>query len=200
MNRLLAALLALLPLCQPAHAQADAPRAAFQVGERLRSANAGNDARYREITWNDLLPKGWNPMAAFKGMDFSKIGDNDPRATEALEKIKQAWRDAPVDNSLHGQRVRLPGFAIPLERRGDLTTEYLLVPYFGACIHVPPPPSNQMIHVLTRRPVRGLNTMDPIWVSGTLTLQRSETGMGMASYRITSDQTEAYVRPTAPGR
>jgi|APMI01.1.fsa_nt_gi uncharacterized protein len=193
------AILLLLPLAHESNAQPIRPQAEFQVGDRLRNAPAAGELPYREIIWDELLPKGWSPMAFFKGIDFSQLKDNDPRAIAALEKIKDAWNDAPVNTALSGQRIRLPGFVIPLERKGDLTSEYLLVPYFGACIHVPPPPSNQMIHVIARKPVRGLNTMDPVWVSGTLTIHRAETGMGMAGYRITSDSTQPY-RQTSPNQ
>lgn len=190
MHHPLIAILLVLLLAHSDSARAIGP--GFQVGDRLRSTAAAGEAGYRDITWDELLPKNWNPMAAFKGIDFSKLRDNDPRATAALEKIKEAWNDAPVEKALNGQRIRLPGFAIPLERKGELTSEYLLVPYFGACIHVPPPPSNQMIHVIARKPVRGLNTMDPVWVSGTLQIHRADTGMGMAGYRLTSEITMPY--------
>ncbi len=194
------AIFVLLLLAHDSSAQPIGHKAEFQVGDRLRGMAATGEVRYREITWDELLPKGWNPMAVFKGIDFSRLRDNDPRAIAALDKIKEAWNDAPVETALSGQRIRLPGFVIPLERKGDLTSEYLLVPYFGACIHVPPPPSNQMIHVIARKPVRGLNTMDPVWVSGTLTIHRADTGMGMAGYRLTSDLSIPYTRPTTPAR
>lgn len=200
MNHPLIAILLMLLLAHAGNAQAIGPKTAFQVGDRLRSAAAVGETGYRDITWDGLLPKGWNPMAAFKSIDFSKLRDNDPRATAALEKIKEAWNDAPVETALSGQRIRLPGFAIPLERKGDLTNEYLLVPYFGACIHVPPPPSNQMIHVIAHKPVRGLNTMDPVWVRGTLLIHRADTGMGMAGYRLISDMTLPYSHRPQPTR
>lgn len=181
-----------------AHAQTPRGDGEFRIGERLAGGGAQREASYRDITWDDLLPRDWNPMAAFKGIDFSRLKDNDPRATEALEKIKRAWDEAPVSTALQGQRVRLPGFVIPLERQGKLTREFLLVPYFGACIHVPPPPANQMIHVIARRPVAGLNTMDPVWVSGTLSIHRAETGMGIAGYRLAGDTTLPYTGAGKP--
>lgn len=200
MNHPLIAVLLMLLLAHGGNVRAIGPRAEFQVGDRLRSIAAAGETGYRDITWAELLPKGWNPMTAFKGVDFSKLRDNDPRATAALEKIKEAWNDAPVEATLSGQRIRLPGFAIPLERKGELTSEYLLVPYFGACIHVPPPPSNQMIHVIARKPARRLNTMDPVWVRGTLLIHRADTGMGMAGYRLISEMTTPYRQATPADR
>lgn len=196
MIRLILVALMLLPVHESC-AQPARPTGDYQVGDRLRSKAASGEMRYRDITWDELLPKGWNPTTVLKDIDLARLRDNDPRAIAALEKIKVAWNDAPVETALNGQRIRLPGFVIPLERKGDLTSEYLLVPYFGACIHVPPPPSNQMIHVVARNPVRGLNTMDPVWVSGTLTIHRADTGMGMAGYRMTGETTLPHERRSA---
>lgn len=150
---------------------------------------------FPEIRWEELVPKGWDPTADLRGMDLGKLQDSDPRAMEALEKLKAAWDSAPLETSLAGRRVRLPGFAIPLEAKGEKISEFLLVPYFGACIHVPPPPANQIIHVVAERPVSGVRTMDAMWVSGTLGLDRTDTGMGVAGYRMRGDAFEPYTRP-----
>lgn len=150
---------------------------------------------YAPLAWTDLIPPGWDPMGPLRELDVSHLSDNDPRAIAALEQIRQAWDEAPVEPSLDGRRVRLPGFAIPLDHQGEQAREYLLVPYFGACIHAPPPPANQMIHVITREaPDRLLQTFDPIWVSGTLRVGKTETGMGKAGYRLIADTTRPYVQ------
>jgi len=81
-------------------------------------------------------------MAAFKGIDLARLQDSDPKAMEALDRMKSAWNQAPVNSSLDGQKVRIAGFVVPLERKGEQVVEFLLVPYFGACIHVPPPPAD----------------------------------------------------------
>ena len=64
-----------------------------------------------------------------------------PRANELMERIQDLWKQAPVVESLHGRRVKLPGFVVPLDWNNDGSdlNEFLLVPYYGACIHVPPP-------------------------------------------------------------
>jgi hypothetical protein len=123
------------------------------------------------------------------------LKDNDPKAQEALEKMRSAWDQAPVETALNGQRVRIAGFVVPLERKGEQILEFLLVPYFGACIHVPPPPANQIIHVIPEKPVTGMRTMDAMWVSGTLKLDRSETGMGVSGYRLRGEALAPYTRP-----
>ena len=64
--------------------------------------------------------------------------------------------------------MRIPGFVVPLEDSKDGLKEFLLVPYFGACIHSPPPPANQIIHVLPEHAGQGRASMDTVWVSGML--------------------------------
>ncbi|MFJ1254874.1 DUF3299 domain-containing protein [Cupriavidus sp. CuC1] len=66
------------------------------------------------------------------------------------------------------------------------------MPYFGACIHVPPPPANQVVHVRTRQPLRGMRTMDTVWISGVLRVERAETMMGDAGYAISDARVEHY--------
>jgi hypothetical protein len=105
----------------------------YNVGERLTPRKTTAALNYREIQWEDLVPKGWDPMAALKGLNMSKLKDSDPKAIEALEKLKTAWAEAPVEPSLDGKRIKLAGFVIPLERKGDAVLELLLVPYFGPC-------------------------------------------------------------------
>jgi uncharacterized protein len=163
----------------------------YRVGDRLPAAKAKSGA-YREIQWDDLMPKGWDPMAAFKGLDLSRMSDSDPRAIEALASARAEWDKAPVEPAMNGQRIRLAGFVIPLERKGDLIHEFLLVPFFGACVHVPPPPANQVVHVVASKPVKGMRTMDTFWVKGTLRVQGGDSGMGVYGYRITADGVDPY--------
>ena len=178
----------------------------YSVGDRLPSApakNAGKTAppapppatpttTYKEITWDDLMPKNWDPMAPLKGLKLDNLRDGDPRAIEALEKIREAWSNAPIEPALNGARIRLPGFVIPLEKVGDKVSEFLLVPYFGACIHTPPPPSNQIIHVTASKPISGMRTMDAMWVSGVMHAGKVDTEMGQAGYQLKAEVVVPY--------
>ncbi len=148
-----------------------------------------------EIKWEALVPKGWDPAAEFKGIDLSKMQDSDPRAMEVLDRLKQAWDNAPAEHALHGKKGRIAGFALPLERNGDKVTEFLIVPYFGACIHSPPPPANQIIHAKSAKPLAGVKMMVPIWTYGTFSVQRGKTTWGVAGYRLTVDTVAPYEMP-----
>lgn len=148
-----------------------------------------------EMKWEALVPPDWNPMAEFKGLDLANLQDNDPRAAEILARLRKVWDDAPVDPTLDGRKLRIAGFVIPLEQQGDKVTEFLIVPYFGACIHTPPPPANQIIHARSAKPLSGARMMEPIWTYGTLGLQRRSTDWGVAGYQLTVDRIAPY-QPT----
>ena len=149
-------------------------------------------APWPEVKWEDLVPKGWDPAADLKAIDLSKLQDSDPRAMEALEKMKQAWDNAPAEPALNGKKGRIAGFALPLERQGDKVSEFLLVPYFGACIHTPPPPANQIVHAKAAKPLAGIKMMQPIWALGTFSTQRGETTWGVAGYQLKVDKILPY--------
>jgi hypothetical protein len=114
--------------------------------------------------------------------------------------LRETWSNAPPNAGMNGARIRIPGFIVPLERKGNQITQFLLVPYFGACIHTPPPPSNQIIHVFPFKPVKEAQTMDAVWASGTLEVARSETGLGNASYRLRADLVTPYRAPADKGK
>ena len=186
---LLSALLALALLAAPL---ANAQTSERRTGERLTPPAAKASAGYREIGWEDLLPKGWDPMAPFKGLDLTRLNDRDPRAIEAMEKLQAAWAEAPVEASLRGAKVRLPGFIIALDRDGDLVSELLLVPYFGACIHVPPPPSNQIVHVTSELGVLMDALYQPFWIEGPLKVGSHSSEMGTAGYQMAAEKIYPY--------
>ena len=148
-----------------------------------------------EITWEHLVPKDWDPAAEFKTLNLTMMKDSDPRAMAALEKLKQAWENAPGEPAINGRKGRIAGYALPLERQGDKVTEFLLVPYFGACIHTPPPPANQIIHAKSAKPLAGVKMMVPVWVYGEFTLQRADTTWGVAGYQLRVDKIEPYEEP-----
>lgn len=171
-----------------------APAQDYKVGDRLAPA-AGKPAAFKDITWDDLMPRDWDPMQALKGLDLAKLQDSDPRAAEVLERLKASWNNAPANPAVAGKPIRIPGFMVPLEWGKQEVREFLLVPYFGACIHVPPPPSNQVIHVLPARPVKSKTGMDAVWVSGSLEIAYQKSDLGDAGYRMRAARVEPYKEP-----
>ena len=172
---------------------ADGKSSGYKVGDRLASAQSAPAATpYREINWDALIPADWDPVKALKKLDLAKLKDSDTKAMEAMKELKAAWNSAPIEPKMDGVRVRIPGFVVPLGTNLDNVKEFLLVPYFGACIHVPPPPANQMIHVFPKNPLRNATIMGPVWVSGTLKTWLSDTSFGAVGYRMQADRVEPY--------
>ena len=99
--------------------------------------------------------------------------------------------------SLNGAAIRIAGFAIPLERVKGEVREFLLVPYFGACIHVPPPPANQIIYVVSDKPLKDVQTMDAIWVSGLLNVAAGDSSWGRSADRMQVNAIASYSWPAS---
>lgn len=165
----------------------ETPETAAQKAKR-RPPPAG----VRDLGWEDLIPKHWNPRAVLDRLGIDALSDSDPRAADVLAKIRADWDRAPVVKSLDGQKVRLPGYVVMLDGDEKGVTEFLLVPYFGACIHLPPPPSSQVVHVFPRRLVPEKVAMFPVWASGTLRTVQADTALGSAGYRMQDAVVEAY--------
>lgn len=182
------------PLCfGPSNAYAQsAGQKDYAVGDRLATPVVKSAGSFRTITFDDLMPADWDPNAIFKQLDLENLRDNDPRAMEVMAKIKQAWEAAPVVPELSGQKIRMAGFLVRLEGDDKHIREFLLVPYFGACVHVPPPPTNQVVHVIPDQPVPAEQDMGAVWVSGTLSLAAAKTDLGDAGYRIAAVKVEPY--------
>jgi uncharacterized protein len=126
----------------------------------------------RAIAADDPVTLDWKAMAA---LDY-KTGE----MPEALRK-------------LDGVLVRIPGFMVPLEDTETRVTEFLLVPYFGACIHTPPPPPNQMAHVLMERnQTVNVNLWDPIWIIGKLSIESVESPYGIVGFQVTGERILPY--------
>lgn len=144
--------------------------------------------RYALINWDMLTPPDWDAMALLKDIDLSKMQDNDPRAFDLLKEVREQWNNAPVIKSWDGHSVSLNGYLVPLDGNAEQIKEFLLVPYFGACIHSPPPPSNQIIHVyVIGQPLPLANLDAYVTVSGILNVAHSNTALGATGYQMQAD-------------
>ena len=156
---------------------------------------SSNTAQFRVLQWQELVPTGWNPAKQFADLNLSQLSDQDPRAEEFLKRMREAWDNAPTNPALEGAAVKLAGYLVPLEQSKGGIKEFLLVPYFGACIHSPPPPANQIVHVVMQEPITGFKTMDTLWVSGVLKAARRNTDMGVSGYTLQGVEVTAYKSP-----
>jgi len=174
------------------------PGIAFAAGSSAPAQSTATEPA-REIRWDDLMPPGWDPMALMREKagvrGIGAIVDGDPRALRLLREMREIWDSAPTNEAMDGVVVKLPGYVVPLEEASGGVREFLLVPYFGACIHTPPPPANQIIDVLLHSPARGVHSMDAVWVTGKLSAKRHESYMGNSGYQMQASRVEPYVEP-----
>src|SRR5579863_4882688 len=139
-----------------------------------------------QVDWEKLLPpnasKPFNePPAPLHGY----LGESGPAA-------KQSGSSA-VNAGLEGLTLRIPGFIVPLDvDAAGQVVEFLLVPYYGACIHVPPPPPNQIIYVKPMKPIVVKDTFNAYWITGRMHVEIRNTQMASASYSMSASKVEAY--------
>lgn len=114
---------------------------------------------------------------------------------ELLEQLnyKTGYAPPPVQE-LHGKRVRIPGFIVPLSDRLSVLKEFLLVPDPQACIHVPPPPPNLIVYVKLRKAIPYRNAFNPAWVTGNIRIFTTESQFGSASWHMLALKVERYKR------
>jgi uncharacterized protein len=154
-------------------------------------------ATVQEVEWKDLVPTGYDPNRLLRKyyQDVAMLKDNDPRAHRLAEELRKAWESAPVVEALNNKIVRLSGFLVTLEGDGKAVSEFLLVPFFGACIHVPPPPSNQIVLVRTAaRPFKVKQMFQMVAVTGQLRAEAVRNDVASASYVIEATHVEPQSR------
>ena len=159
---------------------------------------------YETIDWIDLIPKEdldilLNPPSYITDVEDGSMEDEigsqlktDPVSVEN-DRYQQALVSQNIKPEMDQREVRVPGFIVPLEFNDEqVITEFFLVPYFGACIHMPPPPPNQIIYVKYPKGLILEALYHPFWISGTLKTSLIENDMATAAYAIDMETYEAY--------
>lgn len=182
--------------------QSDAERTAARekaIAERAAAqARKAAEAEARgvtEIGWEDLMPEGEEErLAQMYQSQMSMLygaggGIAEGSAADAMVQIG-TFNTVPELNS---KKVRIPGYTVPFEYGAKAeVTEFLLVPYFGACIHAPPPPPNQTLFVMAEDPILLKDLAQAVWVEGVLTAQTQESELADAAYTLTLTHIEKY--------
>ncbi len=137
----------------------------------------------REIEWLDLMP------AEEADAWLSEAAEVDHSGFDAPEPFQS---DIPVPE-FDGQSIRIPGFVVPVETDGKgKLREFFLVPYFGACIHVPPPPTNQIIYGRLEEPLPMVDIWDAFWMEGTLNVEDVSNDTADSVYTMDVDRLVLY--------
>lgn len=148
----------------------------------------------REITWDDLA----GPVPDQIQAQIDQMLETDDMDILSDEEFEARWNELqdqayPVIDEMDGEVVRIPGFVVPWDLEANEVREFLLVPYLGACIHVPPPPPNQVIFVKTDQVYDVQELFDPVWVTGTLNVETVSTDLAEAGYVLNADTVIRYV-------
>lgn len=148
------------------------------------------------LKWEGLIAPGYDADSILKKYNpiISLLEEGSEDANKLYEKMQAEYDKAPTNDSLANKKVSIPGFIAPLEQKNGIISEFLLVPYFGACIHSPAPPVNQTVHVKVgeKHGISVEDAYDPIWVSGELLIDKTTTDIGSAGYKVEEAMIQKY--------
>ena len=158
---------------------------------------------FKTIEWNDLIPEEdlnvlMNPPGYIDDLEDTAFDDDISAQltinvdSAANDRYQQALVSTNIIEEMNGLSVRIPGFVVPVEFDEESITEFFLVPYFGACIHSPPPPPNQIMYVHAPKGLKLDTLYDPFWISGKLSTSMVENYMAAAAYSLKMTSYEAY--------
>ena len=156
-----------------------ATSAAFLGSPRMGFATAP-----KEIGWDDLIPPGV-PYAEI-------VGDGE------IDVVNDTWlpefdeNATKLNDALDGAYIKMPGYVLPIDISAEGVTSFIMVPYVGACIHVPPPPANQLVFVDSATPWPSDQLWDPVWVTGQMRHELQSTSLADIGYALTADLIEVY--------
>ena len=165
-----------------------------------RLAEAGTTAAelaargVREIGWEELMPEGEEErLAQLYQQQMALLYSGGPiMEGSAADQMIQIGTFNTV-KELNETKVRIPGYTVPFEFGANAEIgEFLLVPYYGACLHAPPPPPNQTIFAMTDEPIKLRNLAQAVWIEGTIYTQTQESELADAAYTIQVDRVEIY--------
>lgn len=158
----------------------------------------GNSRALESAQWDKLVPPGFKhqDIMAKYASQIEKLGPHN-KSKEAMilfNKINREAGLAPIDKSLAQKEITLTGYIVPLQHYQGELLEYLIVPYYGACIHLPPPPINQTVLVTNKigEGIRGGDMKKPVSITGVISLEGKDTKSGQAGYRLINSKISPY--------
>jgi hypothetical protein len=176
-----------------------------EAGEAAHTSPQGNSGSYITVEWTQLMPEAdlqalLNPPAYLNEIEegsaqdqqlFEQLASASPDGN--ADRYQQALVSTDIRSEYDGESVRIAGYLVPLEFDGpEVVTQAFLVPYFGACIHVPPPPPNQIVLLDASEGVSLDDMYNPYWVSGELSAELHEKELGTSAYQMKVEKIEQY--------
>jgi len=165
---------------------------------------AAKITEFSAIEWSDLIPQEdldalLNPPGYLADIEDGSAEDqigslaSNSIAAADDDRYYQALESTNIKPEMDGKAIRIPGFIVPLEfSDNQVITEFFIVPFFGACIHVPPPPPNQIIHVKYPKGFKFETLYNPFWLSGVLKTTLVENAVATAAYGLEVHLIEDY--------
>ena len=166
------------------------------------------------IDWVDLIPQADLDALLNPPQSISEIPDGAPEdifGDSLADSVEKAIGDAQIPLSpedeayynalestnikaeFNNRNIRIPGFIVPVEYgENQVITEFFLVPYFGACIHLPPPPPNQIIYVKYPKGLVIDALYDPFWIEGQLKTEIIENDLATSAYALAAITIKPY--------
>ncbi|MDG6097774.1 DUF3299 domain-containing protein [Alteromonas sp. ZYF713] len=170
----------------------------------LITSASGTAAQYREVEWTELMPKEdlaalLDPPDFLNGIEDGSQQDSVAALNQRdiTDKKAERYRDAlsstrPIAE-FDQQAIRIPGYIVPLAQNEQRrVTSFFVVPYFGACLHMPPPPPNQILFVNYPRGIELHNLQQPFWFEGKLNIEISKHDLGISAYTLHVDNYQLY--------
>lgn len=158
-------------------------RAAVLGLSTLAMAFPANAETVVDLTWRDLLPEDDTSLPG----NLQGILPHDETAMAARQPMSTGIR-----TDWNGQIVQLSGFVVPIDYQGTGVTAFILVPFVGACIHVPPPPANQLVFVTTKSPYEGSGMFEAVTVTGIFGTASTTTELAEVGYALSADEIRPY--------
>lgn len=168
------------------------------------NVSAQADKEYISIEWTQLMPADdlqalLNPPEFIGNIQDGTAQDSVDALSEMGEdnetaaRFQAALKSSRVVDAFNNINIRLPGFVVPIESDEEQRiTSFFIVPYFGACLHMPPPPPNQIIYVETKEGIELDVLYDPLLFEGTIVIEQTENAVASSAYTLRLNSAEPY--------
>jgi hypothetical protein len=165
---------------------------------------AASSESFEEIEWIQLMPKDdldalLNPPDFLANIQDGSQQDSMASLSEIAEenetvrRFQQALTSVRLIESFDKKAVKIPGFVVPLKSdEQQRVTEFFIVPYFGACLHLPPPPPNQMIYGKVAEGFKLSQLTEPFWFEGVIHIETTNNITGTSAYGMVLDSIQAF--------
>ncbi|WP_395787720.1 DUF3299 domain-containing protein [Aquimonas sp.] len=139
-------------------------------------------AEDRTFDWLELIPE-----EELKALQDAPVVDH------AGEPVAPDYTDSQPVLALNGAEGKLPGYIVPVTITEDnKISEFFVVPYFGACIHVPPPPPNQIVFAKPDEPIEMTEIWAAYWVYGKIEVKPTRNSVAQSYYTIDVQKVEPW--------